>query len=369
MERKLKIASWILVGALLLPLFQQITGLAHERKLRGSYAMEEVPAFAAKGWFDGSWQEKMEKVARERVGFRNLLIRIHNQVYFTFYRKPRANGVILGKDNYLYERNYIHAYMGTDFLGDSLIEAKARQLKQLQDHLDSAGTHFFVAFAVGKGSFYPEYIPDRYRQPTGKSNLRSYKHYFDAYGVNYIDFNKWFLEMKDTSRYILYPRTGIHWSYYGMTLVSDSLVNYMEEKTGNDFPEYQIGKVKLSRKYRGSDADMEEAMNIIFRVSYDKLAYPRIIWEEVDADEKSKAILISDSFYWGIHNTGFSHLIFDAGEFWYYNKQHFKVEGGTEELDEVDRLRRMENADVVMVMAADAMLPKFPYGIGEVLSE
>jgi len=397
MDRRLNIASWVLFGLLLLPVFQHATKLLPERKLRGAVTQAPVPSLHAEGWFAGTYQDSMETAINDRFGFRNMFIRINNQVAFSLYRKALASGVIIGKNNYLYEKNYILAANGTDYLGDSVIAARAEKLKALQDRLESDGKHFVVTFAAGKGSFYPEYFPDRYRKagvadrqspsaqatngrsksgysrenpavnrPSAwKTNLQAYKYAFDTLGVHYIDFNDWFLAMKDTSQYDLYPRTGIHWSYYGMVLVIDSLQRYFTRTAGQSMPRFEYGQIRESRNYRSSDDDIEDGMNIIFRINYDRLAYPRVQFRDEGVD-KLKGVVIADSFYWGLHNIGFSSRMFDKGEFWYYNNRIIANHlDGPVPLDTIDRMKRLADKDVVMLMATEATLTAFPFGMGE----
>jgi len=368
MEKKLKIASWILVGLLLLPFFQQTTRLFPEKKLKGSFKVAKMPEFTLNHWISGEFQREMEPAMNDRFGFRNIFVRANNQVAFTFYRKALASGVTIGKRNYLYERNYIKAVNGEDYLGDSLIKMNTIKLKSIQDYCQENNKLFLVTFATGKGSYYPEYFPDRYQgKLSEQTNLNTYTRYFDEYGVNYIDYNKWFLEMKDTSRYCLYPQTGVHWSYYGMIRIIDSLHSYLADETGKEMPEFTWGDVKQSRRYRSSDKDIEDGLNIIFRINREKLAYPHISFVDKDIT-KMKGVIIADSFYWGLHNIGFSNRIFDEGEYWYYNKRiianHIKE---TIELDSIDRIERLDDVDVIIMMATEATLPKFPFGFEELL--
>jgi hypothetical protein len=413
MEKRLKITSWILIGMLLLPLFQQTTRLFHERKLKGAFTQSPVPVLSGDRWMDGTYQDSLERALNDRFGFRNMFIRINNQVAFSLYRKALASGVVIGKKNYLYEMNYIRARNGEDYIGDSAVAYKAQKLKEIQDYFGARDKHFVVAFAAGKGSFYPEFFPDRYRKqslsasnpnskeiatpeqsksnrdasdgqagreqlkndapeaeryadgydPPFRTNLCEYRKQFDSLGVNYIDFNKWFLEMKDTSHYCLYPRTGIHWSYYGMVLAIDSLNNYLAEVAGREMPHFEYGEIELSRNYRSSDRDIEDGMNIIFRINCDRMAYPKVQFVDKDM-KKLKGVVIADSFFWGLHNIGFSSRIFENGEFWYYNKRiianHLKK---PIELDTIDRIERLKDADVIILMATEATLPKFPFGL------
>lgn len=373
MEKSLKIASWVLIALLLLPMIQHVTHLLPERKLKGAVTLATLPGYSTEHWLNGTFQDSVERAFNDRFGFRNMFIRINNQVAYSLYRKALANGVIIGKDNYLYEIGYIWSQNGDNYIGDSTIRARAEQIKELQEYFEQQGKHFVVIFAAGKGSFYPEYIPDRFAKSTDpaisskSTNLDEYANNFDHIGVNYINFNKWFLEMKDTSEYSLFPRTGTHWSYYGMVLVIDSLHNYIGDVTGRELPPIEIGEIELSRDYKASDSDIELSMNILFRVNRDMLAYPKIRMVETDID-KLRGIVIADSFYWGLHNLGFSSHVFDKGEFWFYNRLAYSRSfDGRASLDTLNRRERLENADVIILMATEATLPKFPYGIENVL--
>jgi len=362
-EKKLHIASWVLVGLLLLPMLQQVTGIFHERKLKGAVTEAEYPTWSCEDYFSGSFQDEVGEALNDRTGFRPFFIRLNNQLTFSLFGKAKASGVIIGKDNYMYEMNYILASQGQDYIGDSIIQVRAERLKTIQDYLDSLDKHMVVTFAAGKGSFYPEYFPDRLKVTKTKTNLEAYKAQFDSLGLNYIDFNDWFLQIKDTSQYILYPRTGVHWSFYGMVLVVDSLSNYLQKATGQPFPEFEYGDIKLSRRYKSTDADIEEGMNMLFRVNRDKMAYPKVAYHDEGYD-KIKSVVIADSFYWGLHNLGFSRRMFDNGEFWYYYNRIY----GTEEvikIDTIDAFARLKETDVLILMATEATLKRFPFGFVE----
>ena len=365
MERKLHILSWLLVVALLLPLFQQVTDIPHKRKLRGYATIAEIPEFSAKEWFDGKYQPKAQKALNDRFGFRRGFVMVNNQVSFSLYNKVFAGGVILGKENHFYEKNYIKGYYGVDFQGDSLWKEKARKLKVIQDSLAVMGTQLLVTHAAGKGSFYPEYFPDNYRFEQGPTNGKTMGRELDAAGVNFLDFNTWFVEMKDTSRYCLYPRTGIHWSVYGMALAADSLIKRAEDLTGMDIAPFEIGDVTVTKKYRSSDRDIEDGLNLIFRVNRDELAYPQISYPEA-AHDSVKAIIISDSFYWGLHNMGVSNRAFSEGEFWYYYKRIYASHlDEVVPLEEVDKLAKFEEADIIILLTTEATHSLFPWGFAD----
>ena len=77
----------------------------------------KAPVFTKENWFNGKYQDTSSKYINDNFGFRNDFIRINNQRVFMLYNEARANGVIIGKDNYLYEYGYIVAALGNDYVG------------------------------------------------------------------------------------------------------------------------------------------------------------------------------------------------------------------------------------------------------------
>ncbi len=57
----------------------------------------------------------------QNSGFRNILVRLRNQLDWDLFRKPNATGVFVGKDDYSFARGYLNSYKGRDYIGDSLI--------------------------------------------------------------------------------------------------------------------------------------------------------------------------------------------------------------------------------------------------------
>ena len=76
-EKKLHIASWVLVGLLLLPLLQQVTGIFHERKLKGAVTKAEYPSWSWEDYFSESFQDEFGEALNDRAGFRPFFIRLN----------------------------------------------------------------------------------------------------------------------------------------------------------------------------------------------------------------------------------------------------------------------------------------------------
>jgi hypothetical protein len=258
----------------------------------------------------------------------------------------------------LYELNYIRAFNGLDYRGDSILQNISDSLNLINDILSRRKINLIICFAAGKGSFYPENFPDEYlHKGSDLTNYKVLKKKLIQSNLHVIDFNEWFLEMKDTSKFPLYPKYGIHWSQYGATLAGDSLLRYIEKIRNIDIPDLIIDQILVTNKLQGSDYDIAKSLNLIFQLPSEKMAYPKIHWNSVGKDTCT-AIIISDSFFWQLFNMGWGQA-FNTGGFWYYNQISYP---GSINLKDVDYLGSIYKSDAIILLATEATLDRFPFG-------
>lgn len=363
-----KILLFIFFGLmLLLPLLFSFTHLNSKISLKGDVVLAKRISLTQDSWVNGSFQNNFEKFVNDHIGFRPIYVRIRNQVLYSLFDKAKAAGVIEGKDKYLYERNYITAYNGDDFVGADSIRHMVKQIRTLQDSLAGRGKTLLVCLAPGKGTFYPEFFPDEMKKSHNDStNYRFYTQFLEEAGVNHLDFNRWFLQMKDTSKYILYPKYGIHWSFYGMVIATDSLIHRVENLRNVDLPDLKIGRYHLSRKLQRMDYDIADGMNLLWQLPSDPMCYPDTEWESGQGKTKPKTILIGDSFYWSMFQLGLWSKSFSPGGFWFYNRQIYP-ESFEKPLmvENINYWQYLSTNDVFILLVTEANLPKFPWGFVE----
>ena len=312
---KYLVAGFLLL-ALWAPQVQDGLQIFKGGELNGAFTKPDDIVFSFENWFNGTFALKKEEFLRTSFGFQGDMVRLHNQIDYTLLREVNANGVVLGKDDYLYEQAYIDSYYGEDFAGHEEIKKRAAMLKELQDTLQNHGIFLFIAFAPGKGSFYPEYIPDNHKP--AKKGITNYEVCIESCkreGLNFIDLRRYFLDMKDTSGYRLYPRRGIHWSNYGDVLAFDTIVHYLRQKSGFKMPELKIDSIQVTTHPRSRDNDAGLSLNLIERFDRDTLAYP--FFSATDTNRILNFMAIGDSYYWNMQLFN-SPLIFKNSLFWYY---------------------------------------------------
>ncbi len=363
-----KLIYIIILVVLFLPLLQKLTGIPKVKKLKGYFKEYKYEPISVDGVLEGKYQSTTESYIDKHIGYRPELVRLHNQIDYSLFGELHAAGVIVGKDKYIYEHNYIKAHYGQDFIGDEQVEKKVLQIKRIQDSLAASNTHLFVLIAPGKGSFYPEFIPDRYGKAGARTNYEAYLEYLEKYDVAYLDFNRWFREMKDTSRYTLYPQCGIHWSTYGAALAFDSIISYMENVSGKKMVNFHWDDVLVTDSPKDPDYDVGGSLNLMFHIDHKPLAYAKLKFGDEATAWKPNFITVADSFYWQFFSKLGSGRIFQNDGFLYYNRQYYNSKASkVKNIGEFNLKEEIEKQDFVMLLTTDANLYKFPYGFADSL--
>lgn len=351
-------------AVLFLPLIQNTITLRKSFPLKGDVVLPANVEFSEDTWYSGYFQQKKEEYLNSMFGFRSLFVKVHNQIAYSFFNKVNAQGVIIGKENYLYEIGYINAYTGRDFLGEDSISHTINRLKFISDTLNKLGKQLIIVFAAGKASFYPEYIPDAYLPIKEKTNYKLLSSEAKKIGLNVIDFNKWFMDNKLTSKYPLYPQHGVHWSTYGTALAADSLIKKIESLRHIDIPNLKITGVKFGPAI-DVDYDIADGMNLLFKLKGFDVAFPFMKIDDTVGKVKPKVLVISDSFYWGMYNLGIANC-FSNDHFWYYNKQVYPDSYKQELLtSQLNIGKEIDKHDVIVIMATEATLRKISWGFIE----
>ena len=354
----------LLATVLALPWLLQLFGLSGNY-LGGHVERAAQPLWSWDNWISGDYQSKEEKYLSERYGLRTDMIHIHNQYRFSFFRKTNTRSVIIGKEDYLFEDGYIQAYIGSDNFDDEGVKMKVKRLEDVNKKLLEMGKKVVVVRAAGKASYFPEYIPDHYFPKKKKNIIDSYRKALSKSNLFYVDFNDWFLEMKDTSSYPLFPKTGIHWSEYGAALAMDSLINYLEKIEGVDLPDLTWRDLKISPKPLKTDKDIERSMNLIFPIEKGPYAYPEIVFDTINKDQ-IKVLVVGDSYYLQMYDAGLSKKVFNESRFLFYGRLVYPEK---KELGEYGLLNLVADHDIILFICTESNLQHFPWGVHSRLYE
>jgi hypothetical protein len=358
MKKAIKISLFVLIMLMLfMPLLQQQFQLFKVKRVDGFYVSKKRPdTLNWKAWTDESFQKKYNKSVEDSFGLREILIRTNNQLNYWLYKKTGAHGVVIGKNNCLYEEGYILDYVGANFMGEKYLNELLRRTKLVQDTLKRLkNIDLIVVYEPGKASYYPELIPDRYHPKDKKpSNMKYLAARSREIGLKYLDLCSWFVGMKDTTRYPLYSNYGVHWTTYGMFKAGDTLTRYIEGVRGIDMPNMIWRGYKVTEKAKDEDFDIEATLNLLFDVKRISLCYPMVDYDDRSAKTKPKVLTVGDSYYWGLQSNGIIDNIFSNQEYWYYFRGIWPNIWTMQDIPKVLNLQEtVEKQEVILVMITE----------------
>ena len=376
MKRRTKYILLVLTIVLLfLPMVQEHLKLFNFRKLSGVVDEKPKPPVDLEHFTDNSLQQWYETYLRLHYGLREPLTRVYNQYQWDFFKKSNA---ISKKRNYLSDDGWIYEgpsveeyYQGRFPASDSAAMVRyfgeeALRLYQIQQILETQGTHLFVLLLPGKELIYPEHIPQTDDYP-GRKAFSAWKFYgqrFKELGVNHFDVGQWFLDIKDTVDYPLYPQTGTHWSNYAVMHVADSLIRYMEWLGGIKMEHFSIGE--REERTVSPDDDLEQLMNLVRPLHKAPNYYaPYSILSDSTASRPT-IITIGDSYYWNLLNaTPFGKVMGDFKYWYYFNTVYFDDEH--DNIQDLDVMQEVLDADFVMLAYSTPQIYKMSQGFSQQL--
>jgi hypothetical protein len=363
------ILFWFLIVILIIPVIQKEIPFVSIGKLGGDFVTAEKPTLNCGSWFSGELQIKSDRFIEQNMGFRNFLVRLNNQIDFLLFRKPHAEGVVLGKQNYMFEYDYLRAYAGGDFIGEKIIDYKIRKLKFLQEYLKTEkNIDLVLVFEPSKSAFYPEFIPDKYlAEKSETTNYKVFKDKAKEHDVRFIDFKTYYNSLKGKTPYPLYTHYGIHWSEYGMSFVADSMLKYIEGVRNIDMNDSQIDSLVVQTVPNSADYDVGVVLNLLCQLpEKEPLAYPVYRFENNPDKDKPMVLVIGDSYYWNIYNTRIPLNCFKNEAFWYFYAQVYP-DNYVNPLwvKDLNLKAEIEKQNIIFLMVTDRFLYKFGWNFIE----
>jgi hypothetical protein len=353
-----KILFTVLILFLIAPAIQDILEVVPDVPLYGyaaSHSKPDLKYFTWRRWFIGNFQQEFTAQVEDHIGFRNDLIRLRNQVDFSLFRQSNAPGFMVGKKDMFFEEDYIHEFTGAYFIGPDLWDKKINRLRSVYDSLKAHEVPLIIIIEPGKATFYPEYIPHRFHpEHRTQSNYEYFVQRSSDLAIPLLDLNRLFCLMKDTSRYPLFPKYGMHWSWYGMTKVLDTMIRYIEEHSGKDLPDVVISGVEFTAKSRATDDDIAGMFNLIWQPKRITLPYPDLYYDTTRSGKTASALVVADSYFVTLADS-IANNIFRRWDYWYYNNKLFpwQNEDPPKYVDKTGLLEQYFAYDFILLMISE----------------
>ena len=356
----------LFIIVLCMPLIQQNFELFELEPIVGDFELPKKPECNEQTIWSGEFQEKYNEYFKFHIGFREFLVRIYNQIAYNLFYEAHMTSALIGKNNQLYQDVYIDSYAGTDFIGDSLINEQCTKLKKIQDTLSKKGIHFLVVIAPNKAYFFPEYIPDQYHEILNKklpTNYQAFCKALPANKINFIDFNKWFIEHKNKTKYPLYPQGGVHWSLYGKAIAADTLMTNMKRISGENYSDVKMIGAEVRDANPIPDRDLAEGMNLIVPLKAYKTAFPVMRFDTI-GKVKPNVLTIADSYYNNLRELGLIESTFSpqSSNWDYFSLSHNTFTDQYHYVNELNIQKEIEQCDFVIIISTVHNLKRFGWG-------
>ena len=354
----------LVLMVMIAPSLQKELNFVNDSPLNGDFVEYNKPEFSWSRFYNSSFQTAYDQYLEQHIGFHNTLVRIKNQLDYSLFRKPNAEGIVIGKDDFIFEYDYIRELTGRDYVGFKFIDEKLRRLQYVQQYLRTTkGIDLVVVFMPGKASFYREYIPDKYIiEKEDSTNYTIYLQQIKERGIRHIDLNQYFHQIKLESTFPLFPKYGTHWSIYGMSKAAHVILDSIEQFKGKKLNDFNTDSLVISSVPLRTDYDGGKALNLAINLSKEKFAYPQYIFGQDSSRYKPKVLTIGDSFYWNIFNAGIPQNLFANEAFWYYNNKiypDFYIHPLF--TSEIDLKEEVEQMDVIFIMVTERFLNIFDW--------
>ena len=365
MRSRTKIILFSLTAVLLFAsMIQQATGAFSFKELSGVTETQTHPVFSFQNLREGTYQSETEAYLKQHYGFREPLTRLYNQNLWTFFHYSKVvedQRIVITDDNWIFEpwtvEEYYQSrayYEGKDFTNTlpQDFEAEAQRLKQIQELLKPYGTHLFVALLPGKELICAEHLPKntKYFKEKKFTAFEFYSKRLNELGVNNINLGAWFMQLKDSVDYPLFPQTGTHWSNLAAINAADTLIRYMEWLSDSNMVNIKAGST-FQRTLK-PDADLESLMNLIWPLQKAPNFLAEAYYDFDTTAWRPRLITIGDSFYWNILNFTPVWDVFESVPFWFYNSTAYFDDDDlkvTKAVADLDILQEVIDADFVMI--------------------
>ncbi len=348
------------------------------KPLMGYFLEPEKPKFRWEWYKNGYFQKKVENYIANKYGFREPIIRFYHQFSWDCFNRKYVSYILTGKERWLYYDHNVEDYYGTLMYrrfknaeeARETYEREVRLLNKVRGVLADYDVTLLTFIAPSKGIIYPEYLPTQERDTTTLDAREFYIKRFAETGMPCFDMNEYFLRMKDTCSFYLFPPTGDHWTF-SCVYASDSLLRFMEQQRGIQLTKIEYGNNWSDSCRIGDDQnrDLEGDLNLMRPVTFNhKFDYKeRDYWIVRDSTTvKPAALFIGNSFLLRTIAYIPPQEVFSDFQFWYYNK--VARQGMDQLYDSVSFLNRLDyliDADYVVSFTSSSQMYRATEGFAE----
>lgn len=309
-------------------------------------------------WFNESFQEYYDLLSNENLILKSPLIRLRNQIQYTFFKKINAHDVYQ-YDDILFRFYTLKYNESFNFIGEKKAKDQILKLKKIQNYFGK-DVPIITIIAPSKTYFFKEKLPLVNQLQSTKSNYKYIKKLILENQLHCIDFNSYFLKYKK-SKIPIFGKGGIHWTSYASTVAMDSLVNYISYIKKKEFQQ-PIWELKNEFVFEYDDHDLAQLLNVFYPPN-DKQVKALTFIKPLKYRNRIKALIISDSFFDVISKTELRNQIFtDDSDYLYYFTKNKNPQNGSQQINKNELISKINSVDCVILLNDIVNMEDFSWG-------
>ena len=217
------------------------------------------------GKINVEWLSQAGDYFQEHFAFRNELVTGNALLHGRLLETSTADGVIQGKNGWLYYKDSLDDYLGQDLLSDRSLFNIAHMLSMTQQALEEKGVNFLFTIAPNKNSLYGDNMPyyDKLKV-SGRTNRENLEDWLKTEKVAYADLYQALMEEDE----VLYHARDSHWNNKGAALAADVLMDAL----GKDHDSYEGESYTVRRDYTG---DLDTMLYPLASTADDEIYYDK----------------------------------------------------------------------------------------------
>ena len=217
------------------------------------------------GKINVEWLSQAGDYFQEHFAFRNELVTGNALLHGRLLETSTADGVIQGKNGWLYYKDSLDDYLGQDLLSDRSLFNIAHMLSMTQQALEEKRVNFLFTIAPNKNSLYGDNMPyyDKLKV-SGQTNRENLESWLKTEKVAYADLYQALMEEDE----VLYHARDSHWNNKGAALAADVLMDALDK----DHDSYEGESYTVRRDYTG---DLDTMLYPLASTADDEIYYDK----------------------------------------------------------------------------------------------
>ncbi len=234
---------------------------------------EAAPILSLDAVLTGTYQRWVSRSIGQLSPVFKMAVGWKGQIYYSLLGMvPEAglvgpDSVIVGRDQQLFEMNYLNEYCGRDPAKLQTAGGDwATRICRVQDFFNARGKVFLYIITPSKVAQEPQIIPDRYACPGNAKNraekLDLYDKILTRHGVQFVDTASEMTAARETYGVSMFPRGGIHWNSLGSALGTQKVIAAVNAQRPAPLLATLNFTWRISYHPQGSDRDLLDIINL-----------------------------------------------------------------------------------------------------------